>query len=310
MKTSTLEVFVLCHKRARYITHLVDSVTSLPTRFWEDSVITFAADRFSYRNALIAAARLRFSGIRSRVTYDVTYREKITRLARSNSSFVMKIDEDIYISADGMQKFITNAMRGLRESPESLYTLPLSTGIPTVELFIERMNSQHVANEIRKIFASVRFERHWGVDYSKLNGVYGLTGGPSFAAEVKLRIEHYYKGIHPVRMSSLAQKSIVDWVLKDSGWKMPAPVPDVEFTSVYFCNSCFVASSSFYRATVLGMEKAYYIDDGFDEVALNQHLASTGGSLVVVGCSLGIHPSYNSVADYCDISDAFFDSLP
>jgi hypothetical protein len=187
----------------------------------------------------------------------------------------------------------------------------LTTGVPSCELFFDDWLPPEFRSTLRGFLASVDVpQRIWGADYSSLVGTYKVESQARFFSELS-KINHHYKGMHPVRFSKEAQEGLVGYVLANRLWNM-SPKSN-EITSIsespYFCNNLFACRRDFYVDVVQGIRKGSLFSDGFDEVAINQLLDRRGRRIQFARGVLGIHPSYNTVPESNEITAKFFEEI-
>jgi hypothetical protein len=180
------------------------------------------------------------------------------------------------------------------DSGEVLFLSPaLSIGIPTVEMFMANHLTKEEQDELYKIFLSTHMEDRWACDYSSLNAhttgakewhhheYYGAVG----------KINHYYRGVHPVRQSYRAQKLMFKFLLdKVEQFKAPQDYKIEIAKYPYFCNSVFVIRTDVWRRIV---NDPSLFADSFEEVPLNQYCDRNGLKQAFISNAFGIHTAYN-----------------
>lgn len=155
-------------------------------------------------------------GIRVRVINYAShdYMQKIHNATNSSSKYSMKIDEDIFINHHTLRYMIQNL--SVLDSGDILAITPaLSTGIPTVEMFIEDVFTEDEKNKVFDMFCKTYIPNIWGVDYSSLNSNYSKWDTEDYYRKVSA-IPHHFKGIHPLRVSSrYKMRCLVSLVVED-----------------------------------------------------------------------------------------------
>ncbi len=309
MPRHSLTIYVFLHTRAEFVDAFLRTMLALDKVYRGEIRVSLLSDRASFMLGSGYARRMRQAGYSATNRYHKNYSDKVTTVSRCKTPYVMKIDEDVYLTPESLEALLLVLLSGKLD--ENCALVPtLSTGIPTVEYFLDEFTPNEVQHYIRKIFASVEFGTHWGVDYSCLNGFYNYQQKDlHFVRYVNQVIASHYRGIHPVRISENAQVQIASWVKQDSAWKIPKHHEVLRLENIYFCNSVMICTSKTYREMVFGLRTGRYVDDGFDEVGINMHLSRNNGHLAVATGIAAIHPSYNTISQYCEVSKDFFKSL-
>jgi len=220
------------------------------------------------------------------------YMSKASFMANLNSEFIMKIDEDIYLNAFGWENYLKDLSQ-VDWDINGLYAPLISNGIPSVELFLDCFFDENTKNYIRENFEKIKISNLWGAHYDHL--VYDRNNYQNFFDLAK-QINHVYKGIHPIRVSAELQKLMVDYVLCYDNWKKTFFSDNLKsMNAPYFCDSAFIVPTFEYKKIIENINNNIYFCDGFDEVALNQHLNKFNKSFLFNLNSPCIHPSYNTV---------------
>jgi len=237
------------------------------------------------------------------------YMAKINAAASCGSTFSIKLDEDIFLSAALWDYFIANI--GVLNDDKNLFLSPiLTTGIPSVDIFSEQFLSNDEKQQLYKIYLQTPLPSIWGANYSSLEN-FTLKANKwnceKFYLEVS-KINHHYKGVHPVRFSANAQEFILKFVLENFD-KM---INNSNFFLAteqrpYFCNSVFGIKTATWQRILNDKE---LFKDSFDEVPLNLYMQQNNLNMVFIYNGYGVHPSYNTInvfgSDYKNLSDKFF----
>ena len=216
-----------------------------------------------------------------------------------NSKYICSIDDDVFITSQLWDYFIEN-IHFLDDNPDTLLLSPiLSNGIPSTEFFIEDLFDEHHKKHIYDIFLNTYITNIWGADYSTLNKT-RHSWDESFYRDVS-EINHHYKGIHPVRVSRLAQSEIcnifcehyIDKFLKTNNFRIE------KHNRPYFCNNLFFTKTEHWKNIV--NDKTLFVD-AFDEVPYNKYKDRHNLNFGFVRNGFCIHPAYNTVesSDYID----------
>jgi hypothetical protein len=220
-------------------------------------------------------------------------------------NYIMKCDNDVIIPAYTLD-FIHENLQKL--GGKNLTISPtLSTGIPSVEYFIESLFKEEEVLDIRKEFSKCVFNIQGGImDYTFLNGLF--TDNWEYRKYFQILDSHinslpdsgngrtingyskFYKGIHPVRHgfgNELINNLIIKY--KDNFFKekecslFSDPNP-------YLCNMCFCIKTEDYDDLI---NKKNLLIDGCDEVPLNRFRWDNGLNHLIVKNGLAIHITYN-----------------
>lgn len=220
----------------------------------------------------------------------VNYMTKIQYFIKSDYEYSCSMDDDILISSY-LWDFIIDNLDILDDKQNLLISPLISNGIPSVDLFIDDFCNDSQRSEIKDIFINTTIPNLWGVNYESLNKkreVWDLD----FYNDVK-KIEHYYKGIHPVRVSFEAQMTIARQVCESidilfmknkyrlESWSFP-----------YFCNSFFFIRTDIWREII---HNESLFKDSFDEVPLNIYMESNKLKMVFIRNGFCLHMAYNTL---------------
>jgi hypothetical protein len=186
----------------------------------------------------------------------------------------------------------------------------LSTGIPTVDTFAEQFLSQEERETLYSIFLKTALPSIWGANYEPLieHTFHAKEwNSDNFYSEVS-KIDHHYKGVHPVRFSSAAQMFLLNCVSNN----LDKILNETNFSlytdqKPYFCNSVFAIKKDVW-AKILNDTSLF--KDGFDEVPLNLYRQNNKLNMVFINNGFSVHPSYNTINVFGDnykvLSDRFF----
>jgi hypothetical protein len=189
----------------------------------------------------------------------------------NNIPYIMKCDNDIYIRANTLDYMIDNL--SILDSKKHLTIGPIiSSGIPTIEYFIDQFLSDDERYKLNEYFISSYINNRDGAIYYHLNKhTIGskIWNKNNFFNDVK-NINHHYKGIHPIRINYEAIKYLNDCIInnRDNFFKSEPSSLILNDSSPYLCNSIFCIRTDIYKKIVNNNE---LFVDGYDEVPLNKY---------------------------------------
>lgn len=218
----------------------------------------------------------------------LNYMMKVVFALNQNHEYSIKHDEDCFMTTDSWDQFFSN-IENLKDD-DLLTTGAISTGIPTVEFFLQH-HGEKIKNELYSMFNETKLTDH-GADYRSLNENLPEWDPDRFYFKVK-NFNHYYKGIHPVRVRFDCQKKINDYILDNFESVMkPKETNIIKDNSKYpyFCNNIFGIKTQNWKNIV--SDNSLFVDN-FDEVAINKYRERHNMNFVFdVGIPI-IHTMYN-----------------
>jgi len=219
--------------------------------------------------------------------------EKVNFALNRNHEFSIKMDEDCFMLSSSWDRFFSLIEN--MTNKDLFCSGAISNGIPSCDMFIRNFIPQ-ASQELSRMFSETRFSNMGlGVDYSSLNS--NEEWNPSsFYRKVK-QINHYYKGIHPVRVNFASARKINDFILSDP-IKSMTPIEaeiikDVE-QYPYFCNSFFGIRTEDWKTIV---SRTDLFVDPFEEVPLNRYRTETKRNMVLATGIPILHTMYNWSTD-------------
>jgi hypothetical protein len=227
--------------------------------------------------------------------YGLNYGLKIRNLVNSDTEYVAKWDEDIYINNHVIDYCIENL--NLLNDPKNISIAPiLSTGVPTCDWFIEQMLDEEDRNIIHDIFLRTKMG-FFCVDYSEFNHftVNAKKWEYEKFYEAVKSYYHVYRGINPMRCSLEAQKTMMELMLKDKYVDKFLEKNDYSISysdRIYMCNSIFFIRKELYKQI---WENESLRVDPYDEVQLNETRRINDMRWLFINNGFGIHPAYNWV---------------
>lgn len=231
---------------------------------------------------------------------DCDYMDKIFKLTEcaknNNIPYIMKLDNDIIINNYIIDYMIENL--DVLNDNNNLCIMPcLSSGIPTVELFINDFFNEDEKKNIYCKFKNTMFPYIWNFDYSVLNQNNNQSwNNEQFFINVQ-NLNYHYKGIHPIRINDNCIHYLND-VIKEKINKIMDKQNyelDINKKYPYICNSVFIIKTNIYDNII--HDKTLYVDP-FDEVPVNKYYIQNKLNIVYVRNSFTIHPIYNSINNY------------
>jgi hypothetical protein len=225
---------------------------------------------------------------------------------REGFKYILKCDNDIIIPAYTLEYMYAN--RALVDKELTL-SPSLSTGIPSVEYFIESMFTADEVDQIRDEFKKCVFHDQPGIfDYRPLNkhSVEASRWDPKAyfndLAQLSERMvtgpdgrdqyghSKFYRGMHPIR-HGFGNKQINDLIVKNRD-KLFAhkECSIIEEQNMYLCDMCFLVGTSNYDQL---LNKENLVIDGCDEVPLNRFAWNRSLKHLIIRHGYAIHITYN-----------------
>ena len=243
----------------------------------------------SVRDHLINILGDRVSVYEFDYTSEYNYMMKVIFALDRQHEFSVKHDEDCYMTSASWDKFLNNIETMTND--DLLCTGAISSGIPTVEMFLEN-HTPDIKNELYDMFKNTKLDSRGGADYTKIKCDFESWDPDNFYEQVK-NFDHYYKGIHPIRINFPALKRINDYILENFDTVMSVkdkPIIRDNSKYPYFCNNVFGIRTEDWKNVVSSRE--LYVDN-FEEVPLNRYRSLTGKNFVFDTGIPIIHTMYN-----------------
>jgi len=218
------------------------------------------------------------------------YMSKIEHLANSEYKYSCSMDDDILISSHVWDYIIDNLE--ILDDNSNLFVSPLiSNGIPSVDLFIEDFCTDEQKNEMHQIFIKTKIDNMWGANYESLNKI-RKKWNYEFYEDI-YKIDHYYKGIHPVRVSIEAHNKLAEYICGEP-LKLMGPnnyrLEKLKFP--YFCNSFYFIKTDTWKKII--NDKSLFRDP-YDEVPLNLYMEKNNLNMVFIRNGFCLHMAYNTI---------------
>lgn len=304
-------IFIVAHRRSKYIIkNLEGLLSSVDSDLYEVCILK---DEFVKESTLNEIKKeCHKHNVTFRVFSSHYYFDKVKLIASSSYKIVIKCDEDLYFGKNSWLSIFAS-LKSMDSYNFDVLSPILSTGIPSVELFLDKHPDSKFVSGIRNGFAKTNFTDWWGgrVQYENLNGKYDARNSDTFFQHVDL-LPHVRKGIHPIRLNEELQRAMMLNSLGNQWWNN-LPVSSFVVNGErypYFCNSFYITKRTFLVDLLQGIESGDLENDGYDEIALNQHLKLHNRRIGFISHAIGIHPSYNTIGDsYLEIADIFFHEI-
>lgn len=218
------------------------------------------------------------------------YMNKIKALVNSECEYSCSMDDDILMSAHLWDYIIDNLE--ILDDDKNLFIAPLiSNGIPSVDLFVNDFCTEEEKESLHSTFINTKIENLWGANYEVLNKERS-TWGMDFYDDVK-KIDHYYKGIHPVRVSVDAHKKLAEYICKEPKKLMEKNEYKLDILKFpYFCNSFYFIKTETWKKII---DDASLFRDPYDEVPLNLYMEKNDLDMVFVRNGFCLHMAYNTI---------------
>lgn len=259
-------------------------------------IIHYAYDQEYWNNEVVKLLEEGIDATAIQYTKGLNYMCKIKTAVRSPLKYSISLDEDVLLSNHALDALI-ESVDWLDLFDDVLLVTPLmSIEVGSVDLFINTLcgRKKELEEDYLKVdFTNVGYD--WGVDYTKLNK-YTLESNTwdyeKFYKEVE-KIQHYYKGIHPIRVSEEAQSKVINLVLDNfEEFIKKRNSGAVILERPYFTNHVYLLETETWRKIIY--DSSLFKDD-FDEVPLNLYRRKHNMKIVYLTNCLGIHASYNTL---------------
>lgn len=237
----------------------------------------------------------------------VTYAIEHAKL--NGYKYILKYDSDVLIPSYTLEYMIENLDKLNNESALTI-SPTLTTGIPSVEYFIDDFLSDEESILVRNEFKKCVFHIQEGImDYTPLNSQTIQNSGEwNYNEYYKLlnsyinnlpeignnrTINNYckfYKGIHPIR-HGFGNELINNLIIKNKErFFSDKKCSLFEDDKPYLCDMCFIISTHNYDKLI---NHENLIIDGCDEVPLNRYSWKYNLKNLIVKSGYAIHITYN-----------------
>jgi len=222
------------------------------------------------------------------------YMSKIDLSIESECKYSCSMDDDIMMSNYVWDYMIENIE--LLDNDENLVLTPVvSNGIPSCDYFLEDYCTDEERIEIQDIFKNTRTNDYWGVNYASLNAYHQKYWNYNEYYENVSKLNHFYKGIHPVRISIPAHRKISEIICENPERLIKERDFHIqESTFPYLCNSFYFIRTDTWKKIVTNKS---LFRDGFDEVPLNIYKEQNNLKFLFVRNGLCLHMAYNTIGN-------------
>jgi len=243
--------------------------------YYNDKLIKYG---FNFKCAHVACPQ---SNYLPKVDYAIHY-------AKVNGfKYIFKCDNDVIIPAYTLDYIMSNI--SLLDTKYLTLSPNVSTGLPSVEYFIDEAFSHDEALTIRSEFNKCKFNNQPGVfDYNILNNNDETWDYKKFFNILK-NINTYYKGTHPIRHgfgNDLLNDLIIKYKKQIFEKKTCSIIDD---DPPYFANMCFFISTKTYDDLI---NNERLIINGCDDIPLNRYAWKYNLKHGVISYGYAIHIAY------------------
>jgi hypothetical protein len=239
----------------------------------------------------------RLNGIETNVVLfncEYNYMSKVNYAVSQDTKYSVKLDEDCFVGNHLWDYMIENV--DILESDDNLVLAPLvSNNIPLVDEFIESfVTDQSVKDQIYSKFLKREMPNGlWGVDYSPLNAytIQASSWDSNAFYEGVSKINHYYKGIHPIRICAESQIILNDYIM-DNFHKITdrQNYSIEEFTCQYHTPGVIMIKTEDWKKIAMSPSP-----DAFDEVPYNNFKNTYNKKTFYIKNGFSIHLTYNTI---------------
>jgi hypothetical protein len=288
--------YLTCDERHFTFPHFIKLLNqSKRKNDWVLFILSHSDDQQFYVDELknVSIQTMIIANIPLPLNYLVKVRTAIHQAEQLNIPYMMKCDNDIFLTPQTLDYMIDNL--SVLDGDKHLTLGPtLSSGIPGVEYFMKQYLSHKEQEILKGRFLQSRFEDRDSVEYSVLNkhtSQAALWDKDAYFNHVK-SIPHYYKGIHPIRINYDAICYLNTCILnnKDKFFTSTPTGLILDDSSPYLCDSVFCIRTDTYKKIIY--DDSLYVDP-YDEVPLNKYAWKESMNHVFVENGFGIHIMYN-----------------
>lgn len=220
--------------------------------------------------------------------------DKIDIALSTDTKYSVKLDEDNFANNHIWDYMIEKV--DVLNNEEYLALAPVMTNnIPSCDFFIEDyIKDEEVKSMIYGYFLNRSMPNGlWGVDYTVLNKhtINAKQWNPKAFYESVANLGTQIMGIHPLRISYEAQKTINDYIIdhiEDFVNKKEYEIFTVDVP--YYNNGISVIKTDEWRK-ILSQSSV----DGFDEISLNIYKNKHDKKILFIKNAFAVHPMYNTV---------------
>jgi hypothetical protein len=269
---------------------------SCKKNLWKLLILTHTHDNNFYINEINKHSNIQYDVFN--VISNDNYLRKVKyagNYAESNNyPYVMKCDNDIFIKAETLDYMIDNLE--LLENSNHLTIGPvLTSGIPGVEYFKEQFLDIESQKKLNALFLKTIFQDNYcGANYAFLNKntIQSTEWKKDEFFEKVKSMNHFYKGIHPIRVNEESLQFLNDYIIKNKERFLKTYEMEVIYNdnSAYLCNSIFCIKTDTYKKIIT--DNTLYVDQ-FEEVPLNKYCWNNNMNHLFIKNGFAIHMYYN-----------------
>lgn len=231
---------------------------------------------------------------------NASFMDKIRWASSQPSKYSIKMDDDTFMSDNSWDDWFNNI--DILEDDDILTLSPLlSTGIPTVDWYCDELFSEEDRDELYRIFKTIRFPSNInGADYTSLNAAVESEDpwNPTYYYGLVKKLNHYYKGIHPMRMSRDAQLKLNDYTLKNFYKFCNSEGSYIEISDrPYLCPQLNSIKTKTWKKLI---DRQDLFRDDWDEVPMNLYKEENNLAHAFLHGVFGVHSVYNWVGTEYD----------
>ena len=224
---------------------------------------------------------------------------------QNNIKYICKYDNDIILTS-ALFDYMVDNLAVLNDNTHFILSPTLTSGIPSIEYFLDDFATKDEQNSIREEFRKLKIpDFTMGQDYSSLNTQVTKWDYKHFFQQVS-NIPHVFKGIHPHRISADLHEKLNSIVINHRDDILNAKNFNlfIDNSSPYICNSVFIIRTDRYKDVI---NQISLFKDGFEEVPLNLRMKELNADIVFVRNGCGIHSYYNTIPNNRELEKTFMD---
>ncbi len=220
------------------------------------------------------------------------YTEKLQFAINEPYRYSIKLDEDCIINNHIWDYIIENT--DVLENDDNLLLSPLlSTTIPSCDEFIKGFLSEEEINHIETYFLCQSMPNGlFGVNYESLNEFTINANAWDYRKYLNglSKLPTETKGMHPMRISYKAQKSINEFILKKyENLLIKNDYEIFEIESPYFTNNLFMIRTDIW-------ENIIHENGGiYDEIPITRYKNINNKKYLFIKNAFGVHTMYNTI---------------
>jgi len=313
MKTITINY--LANERTQYFKPIFNQLTKIKDENKKKINVNMLVSKPHDDN--IDIKLLTDNGIETQIIYlpdsGRHYMCKVENAMNIANKYTISLDEDVFLN-NHIWDFMIENCDILDDDKNLLFSPLLSTGVPTVDWFVEQFFEEEDKNLLFE-----KFKNTYIIESNCTPPGCGILNKctidsnkwdyENFYEEVK-KMQTHYKGIHPVRVSEELQSLLIDLVLKYKDKLFRKMDYELFYNNdrPYFCNNVYMIKTETYKRII---EDSSLFVDKFDEVPINKFRERHNLNMVFIKNSFGVHPTYNWIGmdKYTELANKFFTEM-